>query len=201
MNFLCQQCGARGAAILVAGNDDEKDVRLCLECARERAQDDDFFAEIVARVEEMEADDADFEHDETEIGDELFESDDQTRERLDEAEVWEPIETSKSENWAARCVCGTTWEKIREEGRVGCAQCYETFRESLASVMGRVQNGPHHVGKFPRAAAKRERHQDNLRKRGAHALEMFKKRLETAVKEQNFEEAARLRDRISEAEV
>lgn len=92
--------------------------------------------------------------------------------------------------------CNTTWDRIKEDGRAGCAACYETFRDQLLDVMHRVQRGESHVGKAPRAAEKRRRRLDHLRQRRDHQLEMLHNRLKEAVSAEKYEEAARLRDKI-----
>ena len=98
---------------------------------------------------------------------------------------------------AKRCPkCSITWDRLRQDGRAGCARCYETFAEQLHEVMERVQHAVHHTGKRPRAADKRRRRLEHLRARRDHRLEMLKRRLQEAVDGQRYEEAAKLRDQI-----
>lgn len=97
----------------------------------------------------------------------------------------------------ARCEgCGTTWEKIARDERVGCAQCYETFRTSLSQLLEHIQRTPQHEGKTPRAARKRTLRVENLQKRHAHQLQLLQGRLNEAVRAERYEEAAILRDKI-----
>lgn len=97
----------------------------------------------------------------------------------------------------ARCSgCGTTWDRIRHDGRAGCATCYATFREQLTGVMGRVQRGEIHVGKTPRAIEKRRLRLEQLRQRRDNQLLVLQTRLRNAVAAEKYEEAARLRDKI-----
>src|SRR5690606_32359329 len=80
---------------------------------------------------------------------------------------------------SARCPeCGTTWDRLREDGRAGCARCYEAFEEKLLEVMGRMQRETHHLGKSPRAALKRRRRLEQLRTKRDHRLEMLQRRLQ-----------------------
>ncbi len=98
---------------------------------------------------------------------------------------------------AKRCPkCSITWDRLRQDGRAGCGRCYETFSEQLHEVMERVQHAVHHTGKRPRAADKRRRRLEHLRARRDHRLEMLNRRLEEALREERFEEAAKLRDQI-----
>ncbi len=85
--------------------------------------------------------------------------------------------------------CGRTFSQIRDTGHLGCADCYTTFEESLQPIIERAQAGANfHVGRSPRgqldAAA---RHQ--LRSR-------LVKELDEAVSAEQYERAAKLRDRI-----
>jgi protein arginine kinase activator len=45
-----------------------------------------------------------------------------------------------------RCVCGTSLVSIRRSGRVGCAECYETFADVLAPLLRRVHGRTEHGG-------------------------------------------------------
>jgi protein arginine kinase activator len=95
---------------------------------------------------------------------------------------------SKSEE-ELRCPrCGLTYRRFKNIGRLGCAQCYNTFQTDLDAVFKNVQAGTSHIGKIPEksgSALKAKRYSETLR------TELAK-----AVAEERFEEAARLRDKI-----
>lgn len=98
---------------------------------------------------------------------------------------------------ALRCSrCGTTWDTLQREGRAGCAGCYGAFRDQLGDIMNTVQRGETHLGKSPRAAQKRTRRLEQLRKRRDSQLEMLRNRLQEAVAQEKYEDAAQLRDKI-----
>jgi protein-arginine kinase activator protein McsA len=98
---------------------------------------------------------------------------------------------------AERCPkCGTTWDRLREDGRAGCAKCYVAFHDRLVDVMNRMQREAQHVGKTPRAAVKRRRRLEHLRARRDHRLEMLNRRLQEAITAEKYEDAAQLRDKI-----
>lgn len=94
--------------------------------------------------------------------------------------------------------CNTTWDRLKHDGRAGCAACYAAFRSQLIEVMARVQRGESHVGKSPREAQKRRRRAENLRARREHQLELLNNRLKEAVAAEKYEVAAKLRDKIKE---
>lgn len=99
--------------------------------------------------------------------------------------------------YSGRCSkCDTTWDRLKQDGRAGCSQCYSTFREQLTEVMERLQKGEVHVGKKPRARVARKRRLEHLRARRDHRLEMLNRRLSEAIAQERYEEAAKLRDKI-----
>ena len=85
-------------------------------------------------------------------------------------------------------VCGLTAQQLKKTGRVGCANCYKVFAESLDSILRAMQKRLHHAGKVPGRYAERRAH--NLK------LEALRKELDKAVIEERFEDAARFRDAI-----
>jgi protein arginine kinase activator len=92
-----------------------------------------------------------------------------------------------------RClVCGFSQADFKKTGRLGCSACYDAFSEGLTGMLRNMHRGTTHIGKVPaRLAAAR------TRKRELAALEAD---LEKAVKEEQFEQAASLRDRIRHLE-
>jgi len=84
--------------------------------------------------------------------------------------------------------CGATWQEISKSGKVGCARCYGTFATDLERSIRSIHGNVTHQGRRPaerRTPTKRENPVDDL-----------KKALRMAIESENFEEAARLRDKI-----
>lgn len=86
--------------------------------------------------------------------------------------------------------CGFTQADFKKAGRLGCAQCYHTFADGLEQLLKSMHKGTRHRGKIP--AAMRE--SQDLSER----LKSLQKKLEKAVSEENFEQAAQCRDEIKE---
>jgi len=88
--------------------------------------------------------------------------------------------------------CGMTLEELQRHGRVGCARCYEAFQEHLDQHLERLHGSKEHVGRLPGISegelARRQRVSDL---RGA---------LELAVREEDYERAATLRDELAALE-
>lgn len=93
-------------------------------------------------------------------------------------------------NDAKRCtLCGATFKELCDDGRTGCPECYRVFREELSPTVTRLHGSAAHTGRAPgKFKAKRE----NEKKVAA-----LKKELKTAVAEERYEDAARLRDEIN----
>lgn len=84
--------------------------------------------------------------------------------------------------------CGMTGEDLKKAGRVGCARCYEVFSDGLDSLLKAMHKGTRHKGKVPH-------HQFEQRSRVVRLREMREK-LDAAVRDERFEDAARFRDEI-----
>lgn len=88
-----------------------------------------------------------------------------------------------------RCpTCGMEYERFRETGLLGCADCYKAFAAQLAPMLGRIHGRTQHVGHVPPA---RSAHISAQRE-----LEKLRREMDEAVAKEEFELAAQLRDRI-----
>jgi protein arginine kinase activator len=89
-----------------------------------------------------------------------------------------------------RCsFCSMSLGDFREAGRLGCASCYTTFDQSLRALLRRVHGNARHVGRQYEAPAP-----DLMRE--VTALGELRDRLHRAIAQEEFEEAALLRDKI-----
>lgn len=84
--------------------------------------------------------------------------------------------------------CGFTQADFKKAGRLGCADCYTTFAEGLEGLLKTMHKGTRHVGKAPQALQQSR----DL----AERLKVLQKKLVKAVEEEDFEQAALLRDEI-----
>lgn len=100
-----------------------------------------------------------------------------------------------------RCpVCKSTFHDIQSSSKVGCAKCYEVFYADLMPSIRRIHSNTTHSGKRPPEIAKlNSPASENVQaddKAKSSEIEMLKAQLDEAVKEQNFELAVELRDKI-----
>lgn len=88
--------------------------------------------------------------------------------------------------------CKLTYKDFKKIGRLGCSDCYSTFRKFLGPLLKRIHGSTLHTGKSPLKAGK-----------GVHKkldLQELRYRLQKAIEAEQFEEAARIRDQIKELE-
>lgn len=92
-----------------------------------------------------------------------------------------------------RCpMCGFTYQDFKKTGRLGCGECYGAFKAKLGPLLKRIHGADRHVGKIPLMVGKTVKDSRNLQE--------LKMNMEKAIQSEDFEEAARLRDRIKELE-
>jgi protein arginine kinase activator len=84
--------------------------------------------------------------------------------------------------------CGFTQADFKKAGRLGCPDCYKTFADGLETLLKSMHKGTRHVGKVPESL----RHTRDLSDR----LMALQKKLNKAIEDENFEQAALLRDEI-----
>lgn len=88
--------------------------------------------------------------------------------------------------------CGITFSRITQAGKLGCSTCYETFETQLEPLLRRVHGGAQNVGKVParRGATIKSRQEERK----------LKEKLQILIQQEEFEEAAVVRDQIRQLE-
>jgi protein arginine kinase activator len=88
--------------------------------------------------------------------------------------------------------CGMAEDQFRAKGRLGCGRCYETFGTALETILTSVHSAAEHRGKVPRHAARSLDFKVELRR--------LQEDLQRAILSENYERAAKLRDKIKKFE-
>jgi protein arginine kinase activator len=83
--------------------------------------------------------------------------------------------------------CGITRHEYKKSGRLGCAECYQAFADDLDPLIRAMQRSSRHRGKKP------QRHPFAA---CSEDVAVLQKALQQAVDNEQFEEAARLRDEL-----
>ncbi len=103
------------------------------------------------------------------------------------------VQESELKEVAAKCsACGMTLDDFRKIGRVGCGECYRAFKQNLLPLLKRIHGSTRHTGKVKSGKA------DATTKKSE--LQELRQRLQRAIENEEFEEAAKIRDKIRESE-
>lgn len=107
---------------------------------------------------------------------------------------------------ALKCdCCGTDFNTIRKTGRVGCGNCYSVFERELSPTISRIHGKTAHIGKKPcvaddATAVENEGITEKTLDEKEQKIAELKSQMSEAVKNEDFESAARLRDEIKALE-
>lgn len=95
--------------------------------------------------------------------------------------------------------CGLSYDEFIDGGRVGCSNCYNTFESKLDSILKNIHGSNKHKGrvlnspKLNKIEKVKEIPKNNK-------LEELKNKLKELVREEKYEEAAKIRDEIKKLE-
>ena len=78
--------------------------------------------------------------------------------------------------------CGWTLTQLTENAKLGCPECYETFKEFIAPTIDKFHSGSQHIGKKPQVE---------------NQITSLEEKLKAAILNERYEDAVILRDQIS----
>ena len=84
--------------------------------------------------------------------------------------------------------CGMTYAEFQKGGMLGCANCYKAFKTPLTALLQRVHGNTQHAGRVPGGAHSGTSIRMNI--------DRLKQKLQQAVADEEYEQAAKLRDAI-----
>lgn len=84
--------------------------------------------------------------------------------------------------------CGMTYGEFQKCGMLGCAHCYQAFKTPMTSLLQRVHGNTQHAGRVPGGVHSGTSIRMNI--------DRLKQKLQKAVADEEYEQAARLRDTI-----
>lgn len=111
--------------------------------------------------------------------------------------------------------CGMTYQEFANSGKLGCAHCYDTFSNILDPLLKNIHGSNTHVGrrgkltvseknKVAEDVEKVQNKENNVSKKTKQnvskqeKLEKLNSDLKLAIKEERYEDAAKIRDEIKE---
>ena len=84
--------------------------------------------------------------------------------------------------------CGMTYAEFQKGGMLGCANCYQAFKTPLTALLQRVHGNTQHAGRVPGGAHSGTSIRMNI--------DRLRQKLQQAVADEEYEQAAKLRDAI-----
>lgn len=95
--------------------------------------------------------------------------------------------------------CSLTYENFKKIGRLGCSDCYQSFKAYLKPLLKKIHGSSQHIGKSPE-----QKPQETVIKPAVKTkisqIQELKNQLQAAILKEEFEKAAQLRDKIKELE-
>jgi len=88
--------------------------------------------------------------------------------------------------------CKMTYADFKKIGRLGCGECYVTFKKYLGPLLKRIHGSSQHIGKSPSKVTRVLKEKIDLQE--------LRLKLQKAIENEAFEEAARIRDQIKDFE-
>ena len=95
--------------------------------------------------------------------------------------------------------CGTTYDDFIETGMFGCSDCYDTFRAPIDSLLKNLHGTANHIGRGSNSKTKGIKIESNNKSVKDKKTDL-QKELEKAIKEERYEDAAKIRDELKKEE-
>ena len=102
--------------------------------------------------------------------------------------------------------CGLTWDDFLHTGKFGCSNCYDDFELRIDPILRSMQGATNHIGRLGEVRQGNEVKQnldDKIQKEeneNVRKIEKLKNDLKQAIKEERYEDAAKIRDEIKKEE-
>ena len=98
---------------------------------------------------------------------------------------------------SAQCpTCERTYREFAQTGFLGCVHCYQAFSDAVIPLIKKMQSGSAHRGKHPRGRGRPLSEPEDVQPK----IDSLRSSLQDAVKAEEYERAAELRDMIRELE-
>ena len=88
--------------------------------------------------------------------------------------------------------CGLKASEFRKQGKLGCPECFKAFEKDVRAIISQMAARPRHTGRVPAAMM--------IEQASGSRGEGLREELREAVEKEEYELAARIRDRLKELE-
>ncbi len=101
--------------------------------------------------------------------------------------------------------CGESFDEFLNSGEFGCSNCYDLFEDRITPILKNLQGATKHTGRgYKKVLAdfgenKNDKVAKTVKKEESE-ISKLQKELQKAIKIENYEEAAKIRDKIKELE-
>jgi len=99
--------------------------------------------------------------------------------------------------------CGLAYEDFRKFGRLGCGECYTSFKEHLTGLLRKIHGSNQYLGKTPSGYQQNQMAalpEGTIALLPSENLSGLKQQLHAAIAAEDFEKAAQIRDKIRNME-
>lgn len=104
--------------------------------------------------------------------------------------------------------CGMTYEQFMKEGKFGCSNCYSVFDSKIEPILKRIHGESKYLGRKGKVSKAPIHKEENVigenvvntENEKEQTLAELKKELKKLIKEEKYEEAAIVRDKIKKLE-
>ena len=96
--------------------------------------------------------------------------------------------------------CNMTYNDFINTGMFGCSDCYDVFSNPIDSLLKNLHGTSKHIGRGVKNAKVAQIEKTNKVEPIKNKKDELQKQLDKAIKEERYEDAAKLRDKIKEIE-
>ncbi len=183
--MLCENCGKKEANVQYKEviNGKKKQVFLCEECSKKLGLEDEMKFDFPISFSSF-------------FGDFL--------EDFDNTDFLPTLDTKKD----IRCdYCNTSFEDFMNTGKFGCGHCYDAFHSKIDPILKKIHGSNRHTGRIGNIkeskklfAGDEKTEVEVKEKEEKSELQKLKRDLKQAIKEERYEDAAKIRDEIKKQE-
>ena len=96
--------------------------------------------------------------------------------------------------------CGYTFDDIVNTGKLGCQNCYDVFEDRMDPILKKLQGANRHNGRLGKISDNKMKFEKDKKSekenKTENKVEKLQEDLKVAIKEERYEDAAKIRDEI-----